>query len=82
MMRIHLKVDHKRLKAARGKVRPSDVARDLNVTPQAFASYERGTNRVPADVLVNWCKLVELTPAEVISSEDRRTLQALTGVKL
>lgn len=77
--RIYLKVDYEKLQKARGKVRPSDLARELEVTPQVFASYESGLNRVPADVLIKWCELVSLQPADVIVEEDKKVIKALVA---
>jgi transcriptional regulator with XRE-family HTH domain len=77
--RIHLKVKHKKLKGSRGPWRPSDLARELGVSPQAFASYENGLNRVPADVLIKWCETLKLHPAAVIVEEDKKVIEALAA---
>lgn len=75
--RIHLKVEQCLLRSARGMLRPSDIARELGISPQAFASYENGTNRVPAEVLIKWCGLLRLQPSSVIAEEDKKVLAAL-----
>lgn len=77
--RIHLKVKHNQLKAARGKLRPADMARDLGISQQKFASYESGQNRVPAQILIRWCNLLGILPDSVIVEDDRRVLKSLVA---
>jgi transcriptional regulator with XRE-family HTH domain len=79
MNRILLKVKHRQLKAARGKWRPTDLARELKLTPQAFANYENGLNRVPAPVLIRWCELLSLQPISIIVEEDKKMIEALAS---
>lgn len=76
--RIYLQVNHAKLQSARGLLRPSDLARVLEITPQTFASYEGGVNRVPADVLIKWCAQLKLKPAAVINTDDKKLLVELT----
>lgn len=78
--RILLKIKHAKLRAARGRLRASDLARDLGLSPQTFATYENGSNRVPAPVLLKWCELLGVQPSSVIIDEDKKLLQALVTV--
>jgi Helix-turn-helix domain len=79
--RILLKIKHHQMRSARGRVPAAAVARDLRLSPQTFASYENGTNRVPAPVLIKWCSILDLQPDDVIAADDRRLLQSLVAAQ-
>jgi transcriptional regulator with XRE-family HTH domain len=79
--RILLTVKHEKLKLERERalIRPTDVARHLSLTPQLFASYESGENRVPADVLLPWCALLKLRPSAFIVEGERKLIKELAA---
>lgn len=47
----------------------SQVAKQLDVTPQAVSNYERGKNSIEIDVLLSMCDIYKANPISVLSAD-------------
>ena len=74
---MHFKIENfgQKLKEARGKnkISRAQMAKKLNMTPQAYGAYELGKREPPVSKLIDICEFLHISPHDLLGYETDTT---------